>query len=47
VSWIVGGLEGAVMVGGMSAFGAAVGGMSAFGAALYGVGIPKDSVLQY
>ena len=37
VSWIVGGLEGAVMVGGMSAF----------GAALYGVGIPKDSVLQY
>jgi uncharacterized membrane protein len=37
VSWIVGALEGA----------AVVGGISAFGAALYGVGIPKDSVLRY
>jgi hypothetical protein len=30
-------IEGAVMVGGLSAL----------GAALYGIGIPKDSVLQY
>jgi len=37
VSWIVGALEGA----------AVVGGLSAVGAALYGVGIPKDSVLRY
>jgi hypothetical protein len=37
VAWIVGGLEGA----------AVVGGMSAIGAALYGIGIPKDSVVTY
>jgi len=37
VSWIVGALEGAVIVGGMSAL----------GAGLYSLGIPKDSVLQY
>ncbi|MGO9259348.1 MAG: general stress protein [Bryobacteraceae bacterium] len=37
VAWIVGALEGA----------AVVGGLSAIGAALYGMGIPKDSVLQY
>ena len=37
VGWLVGALEGAVVVGGLSAF----------GAGLYGLGIPKDSVLQY
>ena len=37
VAWIVGALEGAVVVGGLSAL----------GAALYGIGVPKDSVLQY
>jgi uncharacterized membrane protein len=37
VAWIVGGLEGA----------AVTGGLSAIGAALYGIGIPKNSVLQY
>jgi hypothetical protein len=37
VSWIVGALEGATLVGGVSAV----------GAALYSVGIPKDSVLKY
>jgi hypothetical protein len=37
VAWIVGALEGAV----------AVGGLSAIGAGLYGMGIPKDSVVQY
>jgi uncharacterized membrane protein len=37
VAWIVGALEGAVVVGGLSAI----------GAGLYGMGIPKDSVLQY
>ena len=37
VSWIVGALEGAVVVGGLSAL----------GAALYSLGLPKDSVLQY
>jgi uncharacterized membrane protein len=37
VSWIVGALEGAVLVGGLSAL----------GAGLYGLGIPKDSILQY
>ena len=37
VSWIVGALEGAVVVGGLSAL----------GAGLYSLGIPKDSVLQY
>lgn len=37
VSSIVGGLEGAVTVGGLSAL----------GAGLYSIGIPKDSVLKY
>jgi hypothetical protein len=37
VTWIVGALEGAVVVGGLSAL----------GAGLYGLGIPKDSVLRY
>jgi hypothetical protein len=37
VGWILGGLEGAVVVGGLSAL----------GAGLYGIGIPKDSILQY
>jgi hypothetical protein len=37
VAWIVGVLEGAVVVGGLSAL----------GAALYGIGIPKDSIMQY
>ena len=37
VAWIVGGLEGA----------AVVGGLSAIGAGLVGIGIPKDSVVQY
>jgi len=37
VVWIVGALEGA----------AVVGGMSAIGAGLYSIGIPKDSVVQY
>ena len=37
VAWIVGALEGA----------AVVGGFSALGAALVSIGIPKDSVLQY
>jgi hypothetical protein len=37
VAWIVGALEGAVMMGGLSAL----------GAALVSIGIPKDSVLQY
>jgi hypothetical protein len=37
VAWIVGALEGA----------AVVGGLSAVGAGLYGMGIPKDSVVQY
>lgn len=37
IAWIVGGLEGAVVVGGLSAL----------GAGLYGMGIPKDSVLEY
>ncbi|MEI6195325.1 MAG: permease, partial [Verrucomicrobiota bacterium] len=37
VSWIVGALEGAVVVGGLSAV----------GAGLYSLGIPKDSLLQY
>ncbi len=37
VAWIVGALEGAVVVGGLSAF----------GAGLYSSGIPKDSILQY
>ena len=37
VSYIVGALEGAVVVGGLSAL----------GAGLYGMGIPKNSILQY
>jgi uncharacterized membrane protein len=37
VAWIVGALEGA----------AVVGGLSAVGAGLYGLGIPKDSILKY
>jgi hypothetical protein len=37
VAWIVGALEGA----------AVVGGVSALGAGLIGIGIPKDSVVQY
>jgi predicted ribosome-associated RNA-binding protein Tma20 len=37
VAWIVGALEGATVVGGMSAL----------GAGLYSIGIPKDSVLTY
>ena len=37
VAWIVGALEGA----------AVVGGLSAIGAGLYGIGIPKNSVVQY
>jgi len=37
VSWIIGALEEAV----------AVGGLSAIGAGLYSIGIPKDSIVQY
>jgi uncharacterized membrane protein len=37
VAWIIGALEGAVIIGGLSAI----------GAALYGMGIPKDSILKY
>jgi len=37
VAWIVGALEGAIVVGGMSAV----------GAGLYSIGIPKESVLRY
>ncbi len=37
VAWIVGALEGAALVGGVSAI----------GAGLYGMGIPKDSIVQY
>ena len=37
VAWIVGALEGA----------AVLGGLSAIGAGLYGMGIPRDSILQY
>ena len=37
VSWLVGALEGAVVVGGLSAL----------GAGLYSIGIPKDSILAY
>ena len=37
VAWIVGTLEGAVVVGGLSAI----------GAALFGIGIPKDSIFLY
>jgi uncharacterized membrane protein len=37
VAWIVGALEGALVVGGLSAL----------GAGLYSIGIPKDSVVRY
>ncbi len=37
VAWIVAALEGALVLGGLSAI----------GAGLYGMGIPKDSVVQY
>jgi hypothetical protein len=37
VAWIVGGLEGAAIMGGLSAL----------GAGLYSLGIPKDSILRY
>ena len=37
VGWIVGALEGAVVVGGLSAL----------GAGLYSIGIPKDSIMEY
>jgi len=37
VAWIVGALEGSLVVGGLSAI----------GAGLYGLGIPKDSILSY
>ena len=37
VGWIVGALEGALVVGGLSAL----------GASLYSIGIPKDSVIEY
>ena len=37
VGWIVGALEGAIVVGGLSAI----------GAGFYSIGIPKDSILQY
>jgi hypothetical protein len=37
LAWVVGALEGAIVVGGLSAL----------GAALYSAGIPKDSVVQY
>jgi len=37
VGWIVGALEGA----------AVVGGLSALGAGLYSIGIPKNSIMQY
>ena len=37
VGWIVGALEGAVVVGGLSAL----------GAGLYSIGVPKDSIMQY
>jgi hypothetical protein len=37
VAWIVGALEGAVVVGGVSAI----------GAGLFSIGVPKDSVIKY
>ena len=37
VAWIIGALEGAVVMGGLSAL----------GAGLYSIGIPKDSVVKY
>jgi uncharacterized membrane protein len=37
IGWVLGGLEGAVVVGGLGAI----------GAGLYSLGIPKDSIIQY
>jgi hypothetical protein len=37
IGWLTGALEGAVVVGGLSAL----------GAGLFGLGIPKDSIVQY
>ena len=37
VAWMIGALEGAVVVGGLSAI----------GAGLYSIGVPKDSIVQY
>src|SRR3974390_1328372 len=37
VAWVVGAVEGAVVVGGLSAL----------GAGLYSIGIPKDSIVRY
>ena len=37
MAWVVGALEGAV----------ALGGLSALGAGLYSIGIPQDSILRY
>ena len=37
VAWIVGALEGAIVVGGLSAI----------GAGLYSIGVPKDSIVEY
>ncbi|MFZ0862286.1 MAG: hypothetical protein WCA27_28520 [Candidatus Sulfotelmatobacter sp.] len=37
MAWIVGALEGAVVVGGLGAL----------GAGLYSIGIPKDSIVKY
>ncbi len=37
VAWIVGAIEGAVVVGGLSAL----------GAGLYSIGIPKNSIIEY
>lgn len=37
VTWIIGALEGATVVGGLSAL----------GAGLYGLGIPKDSIVKH
>ena len=37
VSWIIGALEGAI----------AIGGVTAIGAGLYSIGIPRDSILRY
>ena len=37
IGWIIGALEGAVVVGGLSAL----------GAGLYSIGIPKDSIIEY
>ncbi|MBV8073353.1 MAG: DUF1269 domain-containing protein [Acidobacteriaceae bacterium] len=37
IGWIIGGLEGAIVIGGLSAI----------GAGLYSIGIPKNSILDY